>query len=308
MGILEHAVRQWGGGVARRRPAAAAARSASTASLSPSPAFSTVRLEAKAHALMMDLARFHLTPTEFTMNSYIAVCGGCGVMHLAVAAVADYFSRHERQPSAGIYAALLHHLLRNGQPEKALAVLTTMQNVPMTTALLNAVLHAARYSPDPASIFTFYRAIVRSSSREGVARAPASSASRINPDLATFSILLEGIWGDLQTHLESPREAEEETGGRRRRDPPARETLKWRNVANERLDFLLAEMRALRVRGNGQFLNTLLRVMLQLGRHAEARALRASMRAKHVIVFDELREEEGRGSMQKTPPCERLGT
>ncbi|EPY43811.1 hypothetical protein AGDE_00110 [Angomonas deanei] len=139
--------------------------------------------ESKAHSLMMDADRYRLAPSEFTINSYIGVCDACGVMYLATARVADYFSRHERQPSAGMYTRLLCGLIRHGQYQEALSVVTTMQNVPMTTHLVNAVLHVARHSQDPLSVFSIYRAVFTHSSQQDT----------IRPSLHTFSILLEVV-------------------------------------------------------------------------------------------------------------------
>ncbi|CCW71577.1 unnamed protein product [Phytomonas sp. Hart1] len=283
MGILEHAVRHRQVGPPGPKRPDALTRS-SFSSLSTSSTFSTVLLEAKAHSLMMDLARFHLTPTEFTINSYIAICGGCGGMHLAVAAFADYQSRHQRQPSARTYAMLIQHLLRNSHYKEAISAISTMQNVPMTTALLNAVLQAARFSTDPASVFTFYRAIIQGGKRSKP-RVSFSSSLGICPDLATFSILLEGIQQDLQSHLETNHNNTKT--GHNSASHAAKDRLK---NSNHRLDFVLAEMRAFCVRGNGQFLNKLLRVFLNLRRFSQAKALRSAMKAKHVLIFDELHE------------------
>ena len=160
-------------------------------------------VEAKAHSLMMDADRFHLTPSEYTINSYIGICEACDVMHLAVARVTDFQTRHERQPSAGMYARLITGLVRCGYAEDAMAVVTTMQNVPMSIYLLNAVLQAARHSRDPASAFTFYRSLFfvqssplqmeggQSSERRHRGELPSRSGIRLVPSSVTFSILVE---------------------------------------------------------------------------------------------------------------------
>lgn len=234
-------------------------------------------VEAKAHSLMMDIDRFHLTPTEYTINSYIAVCEACDVMHLAVARVTDYHARQERQPTPGVYARLLTGLVRCGHYDDAIAVVTTMQNVGMTTYLLNAVLQAARHSRDPRSAFTFYRATFfaparplqrsaersddtrRSAPRHNAATRQGSPARRmaagLTPSLVTFSILAE-VMQETHDYAE--------------------------------LSFLLAEMRHYRVKGNGMLLNKLLRMMQAARRPAaEVQALRSTMVAKQVRVFDE---------------------
>jgi hypothetical protein len=237
-------------------------------------------VEAKAHSLMMDADRYHLTPSEYTINSYIGVCEACDVMHLAVARVTDYQTRHERQPSAGMYARLITGLVRCGHYKDAMAVVTTMQNVPMSVYLLNAVLQAARHSSDPASAFTFYRSLFftpssplhvdgGSARREGQQRRlepPARSSIRLIPSLVTFSILVEVM-------------------------------QVTRSCAE--LDFVLAEMRHYRTKGNGMLLNNLLKLMEDSGAPEQQRdALRCAMESKHIRVFDENR---GPGNLSVTP-------
>lgn len=224
-------------------------------------------VEAKAHSLMMDADRFHLTPSEYTINSYIGICEACDVMHLAVARVTDFQTRHERQPSAGMYARLITGLVRCGHAEDAMAVVTTMQNVPMSIYLLNAVLQAARHSRDPASAFTFYRSLFfvqssplqmeggQSSERRHRGELPSRSGIRLVPSSVTFSILVEVM----------------------------RATHRYTE-----LDFVLGEMRHFRVRGNGMLLNKLLKLMEASGKAPREReALQRAMENKQIRVFDE---------------------
>lgn len=222
----------------------------------------TTLVEAKAHSLIMDVDRFKLTPTEYTVNSYIGVCDVCGVMHLAVARVADYQARHERQASAGMYAKLITGLVHNEQYDLAMSVITTMQSVPFSTQLLNAVLQAARFSRDPASAFTFYRAVLRprKGGPAGTGRGAgqfyrnARTTQRLAPSLHTFSILVEVM----------------------------RETGDFAEI-----DFVLYEMRSYGIKGNGMLLNRLLGALLDARRTKEATALYSAMVAKHIRVFDE---------------------
>ncbi|RNF04659.1 uncharacterized protein Tco025E_07916 [Trypanosoma conorhini] len=138
-------------------------------------------VEARAHSLMLDLDRFHLAPTEYTVAAYVGVCDSNGVMHLAVARVTDYRVRHERQVSPGVYARLLFGLAHNQQYEEAVACLTTLGSVAVTPHLLNAVLHVARHSRSPLSAFSFYRSVT---GRRGGGVAPTPH---------TISILLEAM-------------------------------------------------------------------------------------------------------------------
>ncbi|EPY29058.1 hypothetical protein STCU_04746 [Strigomonas culicis] len=212
-----------------------------------------LRTEAKAHSLMLDVDRHHLTPSEFTVNSYIGVCdasGGSGSMHLAAARVADYLSRHERQGSPGLYTRLLGGLLRHGHHAEALATVTTLQHTPLTNHLLNAVLQTARHSRDPSAAFAMYRAVLPASDRRALSDRP------LRPSLHTMSILLEVM----------------------------RETNDFAE-----LDFVLREMKRYRLKGNGVLLNKILSALLVCERRREAQLLRTQMEAKHVVVFDELK-------------------
>lgn len=269
MGLLEHA--SVAHAVSRATPA-----SSNLPSETPTPSrrarsSGLLLVEAKAHSLMMDADRFHLTPSEYTINSYVGICEACDVMHLATARVTDYQTRHERQPAAGMYARLITGLVRCGHHEDAMAVVTTMQNVPVSVYLLNAVLQTARRSRDPASAFTFYRSLFFSPSSplrvdgkrtEGPRRSdpPTRSSIRLVPSLVTFSILVE-----VMQVIHSCAE----------------------------LDFLLAEMQHYRVKGNGMLLNKLLKLMEESGRSwREREALRQAMERKHIRVFDENREKD----------------
>ncbi|PWV03578.1 putative kinetoplast ribosomal PPR-repeat containing protein 3 [Trypanosoma cruzi] len=138
-------------------------------------------LEARAHSLMMDLDRFHLTPTEYTIAAYVGVCDRNGVMHLAVARVTDYRTRHEKQVSPGIYARLLFGLAHNHQYDEAISCLTTIDSVAVTPYLLNAILHVARHSRSPLSAFTFYKSVI------------GPKGNNIAPTSHTISILLEAM-------------------------------------------------------------------------------------------------------------------
>ncbi|KAK7198084.1 hypothetical protein NESM_000764500 [Novymonas esmeraldas] len=268
MGLLEHASASL---AVARSSAASAGAPPSAGGRHRARSSGLLLVEAKAHSLLMDADRFHLTPSEYTLNSYVAVCEACDVMHLAVARVTDYQTRHERQATAGMYARLLTGLVRCGHYEDAMAAMTTMQNVPMTTYLVNAVLQTARHSHDPASVFTFYRAIFFSSpnplqvAREDETKAHAlerlrhrrSSRSRagLAPSLVTFSVMAQ-VMLQTQDYTELP--------------------------------FVLAEMRHYGVKGNGMLLNKLLKMMHAARRPAaEVNALRRAMEEKHIRVFDE---------------------
>nr|CCC50168.1 conserved hypothetical protein [Trypanosoma vivax Y486] len=208
-------------------------------------------VEARAHSLMMDIDRFRLTPTEYTVNSYIGVCDRNGVMHLAVARVTDYRTRHGRQPSAGMYARLLFGLVHNQQHKEALTCLATMSSVPITQHLLNATLLVARHSRDPLSAFSVYKSVMSRQSR-------TPGSFHMVPGAHTFSILLEAMW-EAQCFGE--------------------------------LDFLLREMQRYSVKGSQRTLNKLLRTLLELGRREEATTLCAAMGKKGMTVFDELKRE-----------------
>ncbi|KAG5495903.1 hypothetical protein JIQ42_02780 [Leishmania sp. Namibia] len=285
MGLLEHASVSLA--VARPHTAADCSGTSATHRRRSTRSSSLLLVEAKAHSLMMDADRFHLAPTEYTVNSYIAICETCDVMHLAVARVTDYQTRQERQASPGMYARLLTGLVRCGHYTDAMAVVTTMQNVAMTTYLVNAVLQAARHSPDPASVFTFYRSLFfvppnplrasqdRNTERSGSAgetpclrrtRPTSRSATGLAPSLVTFSIMAE-VMLQTQDYTE--------------------------------LTFLIAEMQHYGVKGNGLLLNKLLKMMYTAGRpRSEVHALQSAMDARQVRIFDENRSGSYAPSLQ----------
>lgn len=222
-----------------------------------------LRTEAKAHALMLDVDRHHLTPSEFTINSYIGVCDASSsdAMHLAAARVADYLSRHERQGAPGLYTRLLCGMLRHGHEAEALATVTTLQHTPLTNHLLNAVLQTARRSPDPSAAFAMYRAALPTDSGSSKNHHRVAQTDRpLRPSLHTMSILLEVM----------------------------RETNNYTE-----LDFVLHEMKRYKLRGNGVLLNKLVGALVLCERRREAKLLCAQMERKHIVVFDELKRELG---------------
>ncbi|CCD15698.1 unnamed protein product [Trypanosoma congolense IL3000] len=141
-------------------------------------------VEARAHSLMMDLDRFHLAPTEYTVASYIGVCDVNSVMHLAVARVTDYRTRHERQVSPGVYTRLLFGLAHNQQYSEGLACLAAIDSTAITPQLLNAALHVTRHSRDPLSAFSLYKSVMGQRRRGACDMAPSEH---------TFTILLEAM-------------------------------------------------------------------------------------------------------------------
>ncbi|SCU70442.1 uncharacterized protein TEOVI_000201500 [Trypanosoma equiperdum] len=160
-----------------------------------------VVVEARAHSLMMDLDRFHLAPTEYTIASYIGVCDVNAVMHLAVARVTDYRTRHERQVSAGVCARLLFGLMHNQQHDEALACLSSIDSTVITPQLLNAALHVTCHSRDPLSAFAIYKSVMGR---------PGGRASGMAPSEHTFTILLEAMekaqsYGELNYFLREMR-------------------------------------------------------------------------------------------------------
>jgi hypothetical protein len=137
-----------------------------------------IDVEARAHSLMMDMDRMGFPPSEYTLSSYVNICRYNGVMHLALARVTDVRTRFEKAPTEGVCTNLIQGLTENGNHNEATAFISTMGSVPLTQHLLNAVLNAARCSRDPASAFTYYKAVQRSGLR---------------PTVHTISILLETL-------------------------------------------------------------------------------------------------------------------
>jgi hypothetical protein len=118
-----------------------------------------VDVEARAHALMLDLDARSICPSPFTLNSYFCICGVNNVMHIAVARLSDARARFHIQPNASMCAVLLQGLVRNGQVKEAVKFIATLSSVSMTEPLLNRILDVMRKSGDPLSVFTVYRAV-----------------------------------------------------------------------------------------------------------------------------------------------------
>lgn len=318
MGLLERRARRVGLG--QTHPDAAP----------PQPGLAV--LEAKAHSLMMDLDRFHHCPTSYTLNSYIYLCQVCGVMHLALARVTDYLSRHERQPTASLYTRLLHGFLHQPLKPKAskssteeddeeveeeedtraadaLAVMTTMQSTPISQALLHEMMQVGRFSRDPLSALTIYRAVVcRRGRRDGMYHPSAAvSAGLIRPTLHTFSILIEAILRSFDIAAVEDHAEEVEGGGGRGNNsstaamgpptttalppPPSQQQQKKRRRKQaEYLRFVLEEMRRHRIKGNKAVLNKVLECLRRSGEVKALQRLRDAMLASGVFVFDEYRK------------------
>lgn len=256
MGLLERC--------ARRKVAGSAAGAAPPAGLT--------LLEGRCHSLMMDIDRFQLLPTEYTLRSYIYVCQVSGVMHLALARVTDFQTRLGQQPSSATYAMLLRGFRKqagHGKEElngtnPALALLTTLRSTPISTHLLNEMLLVGRGSSDPLSAFTIYQSVMSRRTREGSLEASAAAAAGLLfPSIHTFSILLEALL------VGAP---------------------KYPHAAGSLLPFLLREMKRYGIKGNTRMLNKLLRCFWEHGEKKNFYHLRYVMLKKNVIVFDELRK------------------
>lgn len=147
-----------------------------------------IEVEAKAHALMLDSDRFKLMPTEYTLTAYFSICAANECMHLAVARYTDARTRLQMAPTPSMCATIIRGLLKSGQNEEAMQFVQSLDSVAITDHLLNAVLQAARLSPDPSSVFTIFRSI---------------RGSGLPPSFETISILLE-VCFDTGSYSEVP--------------------------------------------------------------------------------------------------------
>lgn len=229
-----------------------------------------IDIEARAHSLTMDCDRFKFPPTEFTVIDYCRVCTINHAMHLAMARVTDLYTRHERHPSAGIAATLLHGLTVNGHHKQALTFIGTLQNVAMTPSLLHATLQAGRYSEDPSSAFAFYESL---------------QGSGMRPTYHTIGILIESALR-MSQHIKEE-DAKLATGLHARMGTTASERsarLREQEKRREKLrrvvlGVVLKQMTKYKVRVNHRTLNKLLECLVDIGhRNAFVALCRALIR------------------------------
>jgi hypothetical protein len=117
-----------------------------------------VGVEAKAHALMMEAARYQLHVDEKLLMQYTLVCNRNNAMHIAVGYYADFAGRLEQQPSSSFTNEVLKGLLANDQIAEALRFISTMGAVPVSNGLLKNMLVTYLRAGNPGACFSAYKA------------------------------------------------------------------------------------------------------------------------------------------------------
>lgn len=268
-------------------------------------------VESRAHSLMMDADRFKISPTDFTVASYVGVCAVNGAMHIAVARVSDHTVRQERQLTSGICARVVHGFNQNQQYDDALAFVATLTNASVSNHLLNAVLVAALHSKDPLSVFAFYKSL-------------CVNSKAVVPSVHTMTILMQAV-------LKLTQQLSEEEAARRnnKKDPQQQHrvrpstiptsTLAAARALTQRqqhpdlpspilsgnaylqlaqnpslvalygrfLPLILREMKRYRIRGSESLLNQLLGGLVVMGRRDWFQGLRSNMVKRKVRVHHE---------------------
>lgn len=172
----------------------------------------------------------------------------------------------------------------------ALSVLTTIQSTPITLFLLHEMLQVMRYSKDPLSAFTVYKSVLTRRTRAGMERPSAAAAAGvITPTLHTFSILVEVLLRVSDSHEAAPEEESGLSVSTTREDTHPQVSSSPSSFPTHLLAFVLHEMKRYGVRGNQLLLNKLLECFRRNRQWKELRALRATMKRRGLVVFDEYR-------------------
>lgn len=174
----------------------------------------------------------------------------------------------------------------------ALSVLTTMQSTPITLFLLHEMMQVMRYSKDPLSCFTVYKSVLSRRTRAGMERPSAvAAAGMLTPTLHTFSILVEVLLRVSDCHAETPDASDLPVPTTQEKDDalPAISSSSFSPFPTHLLKFVLHEMKRYGVRGNQQLLNKLLECFRRSRQWKQLRALRAMMKRRGLVVFDEYR-------------------
>ncbi|KAG5506417.1 hypothetical protein JKF63_05920 [Porcisia hertigi] len=128
-----------------------------------------------ANRLLLDADKFVLLPTRTTYTAYFTVCHVNNAMQFAMARYTDAVHALEMPVDAPMLTALLKGLNESGYVEEAVALLSRLQRVAVSTALLNASLETLLLSEQPLSCFSLYKAM---------------QGSSVKPNADTYSLLL----------------------------------------------------------------------------------------------------------------------
>ncbi|XQJ30822.1 kinetoplast ribosomal PPR-repeat containing protein 3, putative [Leishmania guyanensis] len=116
-----------------------------------------------ANRLLLDADKFVLLPTRTTYTAYFTVCHVNNAMQFAMARYTDAVQALQLPVDAPMLTALLKGLNESGYVEEAVALLSRVQHVAVSTPLLNASLETLLLSEQPLSCFSLYDAMQGSS-------------------------------------------------------------------------------------------------------------------------------------------------
>ncbi|KAG5480360.1 hypothetical protein LSCM4_06126 [Leishmania orientalis] len=128
-----------------------------------------------ANRLLLDADKFVVLPTRTTYAAYFTVCHVNNAMQFALARYTDAVQALQLPADAPMLTALLKGLNESGYVEEAVALLSRMQHVAVSTPLLNASLETLLLSEQALSCFSLYDAMCGSS---------------LKPNAETYTLLL----------------------------------------------------------------------------------------------------------------------
>ncbi|KAG5479974.1 hypothetical protein LSCM1_06393 [Leishmania martiniquensis] len=128
-----------------------------------------------ANRILLDADKFVVLPTRTTYTAYFTVCHVNNAMQFAIARYTDAVQALQLPADAPMLTALLRGLNESGYVEEAVALLSRMQHVAVSTPLLNASLETLLLSEQALSCFSLYDAICDSS---------------VKPNAETYTLLL----------------------------------------------------------------------------------------------------------------------
>ncbi|KAK7202182.1 kinetoplast ribosomal PPR-repeat containing protein 3 [Novymonas esmeraldas] len=128
-----------------------------------------------ANRLLLDADKHVVLPTRTTYAAYFGVCHMNNAMQFAIARYTDAVHALQLPVDAPMLTALLKGLNESGYVEEAVALLTGVQHVVVSTPLLNAALETLLLSEQALSCFSLYAAM---------------AGSAVRPNAETFTLLL----------------------------------------------------------------------------------------------------------------------
>lgn len=128
-----------------------------------------------ANRILLDADKFVVLPTRTTYTAFFKVCQVNNAMQFALARYTDALQALQLPVDAPMLTALLKGLNEGGFVEEAVALLSRVEHVPVSTPLLNASLETLLLSDQALACFSLYDAM---------------SGSSTKPNAETYTLLL----------------------------------------------------------------------------------------------------------------------